>query len=76
MSKLITSETGITLTMVGVIIGAVAWLSDVNHTATASAKQLERVEVRQDSVDANIMQIMLDIKEIKTILKSNNRETE
>lgn len=65
MQKLINAETGITLSLVSVVIGAVAWLTNINATATTSARQIEKLEVRQDNVDENIKQIMINTQELK-----------
>ena len=68
MTKLINAETGITLSVVSVVIGAVAWLTNINSTATASARQIEKLESRQDNVDDNIKTIMINTHELKVRL--------
>jgi hypothetical protein len=68
MTKLINAETGITLSVVSVVIGAVAWLTNINSTATASARQIEKLEARQDNVDDNIKTIMINTHELKVRL--------
>ena len=76
MLKMITEKTGLSITLVGLLIGGVLWLSHISFLSEGTARALEKVTVKQendsDIVKKDIAEIKSDIRVIKQILKEGN----
>lgn len=70
---LISEKSTISISLVIALVGGIFWFSTIYATANQTASTVEKHEIKLDQINDKLDDIMVDLAELKTELKSRRK---